>query len=134
MPQIIASDFYYIQGSYDDFLNKIFHKNEIKNKIVYVKVGTNLLHNENGPALIDIDHKIWAIEGKYHRLDGPAIEYNNGYKAWFVNGNLHRLNGPAIELIDSNKGWFINGFRVGCEKEKILDAWYEINNGSQKNL
>lgn len=23
-----------------------------------------------------------------HRLDGPAVEYNNGNKSWFVNGEL----------------------------------------------
>jgi hypothetical protein len=25
-------------------------------------------------------------EGKYHRIDGPAIEWSDGYKEWWVNG------------------------------------------------
>jgi len=26
------------------------------------------------------------LNGKYHREDGPALEYADGYKAWYLNG------------------------------------------------
>jgi hypothetical protein len=28
--------------------------------------------------------KEWYKEGKLHRLDGPALEYNNGSKSWYI--------------------------------------------------
>jgi hypothetical protein len=35
---------------------------------------------------IDNDIKYWELpNGKFHRKDGPAIEYNNGDKFWFIN-------------------------------------------------
>ena len=34
-------------------------------------------------------------KGDYHKEDGPAVEYPNGYKAWFINGERHREDGPA---------------------------------------
>ena len=28
----------------------------------------------------------WYVNGKFHREDGPAIEYSNGTREWYVNG------------------------------------------------
>jgi hypothetical protein len=28
--------------------------------------------------------KLWYLNGKLHREDGPAIEYLNGYKEWYL--------------------------------------------------
>ena len=52
---------------------------------------------------------VWYLNGKYHREDGPAIEYKNGDKAWWLNGNRHREDGPAIEWADGDKEWYLNG-------------------------
>ena len=30
--------------------------------------------------------KIWCLNGKVHREDGPAVEYANGHKVWYLNG------------------------------------------------
>ena len=62
----------------------------------------------NNPE-IDIDgSKFWKNDkGKYHKLNGPAIEYHNGNKSWYVNGSLHRLDGPAIEWYYRYKQWRI---------------------------
>jgi hypothetical protein len=64
-------------------------------------------------------HRHFAIiDGiKYaHRLDGPAVEYENGTKEWWVNGLLHREDGPAIEYskeaseyFDGGEEWWQNG-------------------------
>lgn len=52
--------------------------------------------------------------GKFHREDGPAIEWRNGNKHWLLNDSLHRTDGPAIELVETELGctvkkWSING-------------------------
>ena len=33
-----------------------------------------------------INCKLYTLNDKLHRLDGPAIEYTDGYKEWYVNG------------------------------------------------
>jgi hypothetical protein len=32
----------------------------------------------------------------------------NGDKRWYLNGKFHREDGPAIEYADGTKYWFIN--------------------------
>ena len=67
------------------------------------------LHRLDGPAVIYDNGEIqWWVDGKLHRLDGPAIEQTNGQKEWWVDGELHRSNGPAIERNDYRK-WYVNG-------------------------
>jgi len=39
----------------------------------------NGLHTESGS-------KRWYLNGKLHREDGPAIEWNDGDKRWYLNG------------------------------------------------
>ena len=51
----------------------------------------------------------WFLNGKYHRKNGPAIEYAGGTKVWYLNGERHRENGPAIEYADGTKFWYLNG-------------------------
>ena len=53
--------------------------------------------------------KQWFLNGKRHRVDGPAIEYTNGTKSWFLNGKAHRGDGPAAEYANGNKYWYQNG-------------------------
>ena len=45
---------------------------------------------------------------KFHREDGPAIEWANGTKNWYVNGKRHREDGPAVECANGEKEWCIN--------------------------
>jgi len=52
--------------------------------------------------------KEWYLNGKLHRLDGPAVEYADGSKFWYLNGKLHRTDGPAVEYADGNKEWWLN--------------------------
>lgn len=54
------------------------------------------------------DRTAWYnLDGQFHREDGPALEYKDGYKAWFKNGNRHRLDGPAVEHPDGTNYWCI---------------------------
>ena len=60
---------------------------------------------------------------KLHRLDGPAIEYANGYKAWYVNDRLHRLDGPAIECADGGKWWYVDDKYVPVNSQEEFEQW-----------
>jgi len=56
--------------------------------------------------------------GKLHRLDGPAIEYDDGTKHWYINGKLHREDGPAIEYPSGHKIWFLDNIPYSEDKWK----------------
>lgn len=52
--------------------------------------------------------------GRLHREDGPAIEYNNGSEAWLKNGLYHRIGGPAVTSTVGGaitKYYWLNGKR-----------------------
>jgi hypothetical protein len=56
--------------------------------------------------------KVWYLNDKFHREDGPAVEFANGTKWWYLNDKLHREDGPAIEDTNGNKRWFLNGKEI----------------------
>jgi len=60
--------------------------------------------------------KVWLLGDKLHRLDGPAIEWANGYKVWYLHGNIHREDGPAIEWANGRKGFWLNGKNLSEEE------------------
>jgi hypothetical protein len=72
-------------------------------------------------------NKLWKLYGEYHRLDGPAVEYSDGYKQWRVVGKLHRLDGPAIERADGTKDWFIDGKHYKTQQEHALAVFLLMN-------
>ncbi len=55
------------------------------------------------PKINSDGNKSWYLNGKLHRIDGPAIEWADGSKSWYLNGELHRIDGPAIELANGAK-------------------------------
>ena len=50
----------------------------------------------------------WYLDGKFHREDGPAVEYANGNKFWYLNNKAYteeefkaemaRRNNPVVEM------------------------------------
>jgi hypothetical protein len=79
-------------------------------------------HREDGPAVeYPGGTKQWWLNGKYHREDGPAVEYANGTKEWYLNGKWHREDGPAIEYPNGTKKWILNDELV--HPETIVDLW-----------
>ena len=67
-------------------------------------------HRTDGPAIEYVDGgKEWLQNGKHHRADGPAVDLASGYKEWRQNGKLHRTDGPAVEHADGGKAWYIDG-------------------------
>jgi len=72
--------------------------------ITFTFEGGQMLKAENYGA----GDKYWFLNGKYHREDGPAIEFANGSKHWYLNGKRHREDGPAIEYANGDKEWYLN--------------------------
>ena len=64
-------------------------------------------------------NKRWYVNGKPHRLDGPAIEHKSGLKLWYVNGKKHRIDGPAIIFKDGSYAWFVNDIDVSGPLELL---------------
>ena len=76
---------------------------------------------EQGPVYDEITgSKMWKLNGKLHREDGPAVVLSDGpnsikthpgKKEWWVKGKRHREDGPAVELPVGYKEWWVNGTR-----------------------
>ena len=71
----------------------------------------------------------WYQNNKLHRLDGPAIEWDDGSKFWYQNDKVHRLNGPACECADGTKYWYQNDKRhrldgPACEYANGTKHWW----------
>jgi antitoxin component YwqK of YwqJK toxin-antitoxin module len=74
-------------------------------------------HREDGPAYEWADGtRVWYLNGQLHREDGPAYEWADGTREWYLNGQLHREGGPAYEGADGTRVWYLNGDRLS-EKE-----------------
>jgi len=67
--------------------------------------------------------KVWWLNRKYHREDGPAVEYPDGTKVWWLNGKYHREDGPAIERPNGTKVWYLNDEEI--HPETLVDLWLE---------
>lgn len=69
-------------------------------------------HRLDGPAVIFADgSQWWYLNGKVNREDGPAVIYSNGAQHWYLNDKLHREGGPAILYADGSQSWWLNGKR-----------------------
>ena len=43
--------------------------------------------------------KEWCLNGQFHREDGPAIEYPDGYKLWYLNGQRYYNKSNFIKAL-----------------------------------
>lgn len=56
----------------------------------------------------------WYRDDVLHREDGPAV-INPDASYWYINGHLHREDGPALLLDDGSKEWYLFGLK--CSKD-----------------
>jgi hypothetical protein len=63
----------------------------------------------NAQMIVQDDTKKWYLNGRLHRADGPAVEYEHG-AIWYSNGRLHRADGPA-KTCDGVEEWYYDGRR-----------------------
>ena len=100
--------------------------NEAGDRVWYLpSKGKDYYHRLDGPAVEWEDGlKAWYIDDKRHRLDGPSIENEGGTKWWYVDGRRHRIDGPAFEGADGSKRWFVDGKELPKEE---VETWLEEN-------
>jgi hypothetical protein len=82
------------------------------------------MDNVMQPTTISIDRfgdKVWHLDGKRHRTDGPAIECANGDKIWCQYGRTHRTDGPAIVYANGYIEFRLRG------RYYTFDEWLEAN-------
>jgi len=77
-------------------------------------------HREDGPAFEHVNgaRREWYLNGKRHREDGPAVEFANGIREWYLNGKRHREDGPAAEWANGNRFWYLNGKNMTEEEHR----------------
>jgi len=54
----------------------------------------------------------YDVDGKLHRLGGPAIVGRYGDKQWYMHGKRHRRSGPALIEGNGTKRWFWMGKEI----------------------
>lgn len=68
-----------------------------------------------------IGYRIWLNDqGRTHREEGPAIEWDDGSKEWWEHGKRHRENEPAIKW-PGYEGFWSGGVFVSGRTEPPLD-------------
>jgi hypothetical protein len=91
-------------------------------------------HRTDGPAVEwSNGDKVWYVNGKPHRTDGPAAERPNGTKEWWANGQRHRTAGPAIEYSNGDKVWYMNGKFLGENDSGFWALWDSLSNEDRAN-
>ncbi len=66
--------------------------------------------------------KFWKLDGKLHRLDGPAVIQTNGYKEWWQHYKRHRTDGPAKIYEYGHKEYYINNNKIPEEDHKHFSS------------
>lgn len=74
----------------------------------------------------------WTKNEELHKLDGPAVIYENGDLAWYKNGEQHRLDGPAEIHANGDQFWYRDGKRHRENgpaeiRTKGDQIWYQNN-------
>lgn len=113
---------------------KWFHNNVLHREngpAVISKRGTHfswyrngLRHRDDGPALIDLKSgaEYYYINGKKHRLDGPAVKWSFGEAyEWYKHGKLHRTDGgPAVMYKSGSAQWWFGGMRHRVDGPAVI--------------
>jgi len=50
-----------------------------------------------------------------------CVIHSDGSKYWDLNGKFHREDGPAVEYAGGDKEWYLNDKAV--HPEKLVDLW-----------
>jgi len=113
-----------------------------KSKMIVDKYGDKIwildgkIHRVDGPAIERKNgDKYWFLNDKKHRIDGPAVIYEKGDKEWFLNGKCHRADGPAVEYTSEYKRWFLNGKEVKIrdfQRKKVYNSGWNYLNDRKK--
>jgi hypothetical protein len=85
-------------------------KHVTSSKIIKWMLPRERLHREFKPAVIYPDgRKEWWLNGKRHRVGGPAVKHiSNTFfiYEWWILGKLHRYNAPAVMTNKLEEWWY----------------------------
>ena len=99
---------WYLEGqeySEQEWKEKVEKLKEPKMEVLKLKNGESRPDNFTGIIEFANGTKEWYKEGKYHRLDGPAIEWSDGGKAWYLEDeNYRQVNLKDYVILDSYRG------------------------------
>lgn len=99
-------------------------------KVPELKELLSRARKENDTPMVHNGIKFWFKYGILHRVNGPAMEGEDGAYIWFRFGKRHRIDGPAVMLSSGATGWFYHGIRAMSPKHfqkltKISDEQLE---------
>ena len=78
------------------------------------------LHRVDAPAVMfENGDELWYYEGKRHREDGPAVKLY-GKVEYHIHGELHREDGPAMLYADGSEYWFLHGKRHNLNGPAVI--------------
>ena len=96
-------------------------------------------HRVNGPAFTNSRGvRAWYLNGRRHRLDGPAVIWPSGREEWCVDDVWHRTGGPAFTNSCGARRWYLNGrqhrldgpaviWPNGREEWCVDDVWHRTD-------
>jgi hypothetical protein len=98
----------------------------------------NKTHRLDGPAIENGTEKSYYICGKAHRTDGPSYIQPTCSTSYSVNGQLHRIDGPAIIYVSGDQYYYQNGKLhrndgpAYISNDRKITSWYK--NGVKQEL
>ena len=57
---------------------------------------------------------------------GPAVEYSNGFKMWCIDGKIHRLDGPAVIFSDRGESWWVDNNKIPCHSQEEFEKLMKL--------
>jgi hypothetical protein len=64
-------------------------------------------------------------EGDLHRLDGPA-QITPSKKSWYQFGLKHRVDGPAMEYLDGWNMWYYEGKIIDVSSQEDFERYLKM--------
>jgi len=82
----------------------------------------------NAPdGLLDFEgHKLWIKDKKLHRVNGPAVELDNGDKEWWYQGKKIGSYTSFRQLGSSIEKWWYQGEYIKCSSQKEFEKYLKL--------
>ncbi len=91
-------------------------------KTINVRRDNQIPKNFTGIVQFSDKTKEWWLEGKFHRLDGPAIEFRKGQKQWYVNDKQYLTKSlKDYVVLDHYQGEYGIMWYKLLDKDKIFE-------------
>lgn len=81
-------------------------------KIVNFAGQSNIPQNFSGVCKTSDETYRWMVDGKLHRIGGPAVTWEDGIEEYWMNGKRHRTDGPAYVYPTGAKEYWLNGEEI----------------------